>query len=72
MSCLVENGHDGPAIGVIFGGFGWGVDGTAWGGKFLIGDANGYERAAFLGPVPLPGGAAAIREPWRMAVAHCL
>ena len=72
VSCLVENGHTGPAIGVIFDGFGWGDDGTAWGGEFLVGDANGYERAAFLNPVPLPGGANAIREPWRMAVAHCL
>ena len=71
VSCLVENGHTGPAIGVIFDGFGWGDDGTAWGGEFLVGDANGYERAAFLNPVPLPGGANAIREPWRMAVAHC-
>ena len=72
VSCLVENGHEGPAIGVIFDGFGWGDDGTAWGGEFLVGDANGYERAEFLYPVPLPGGAAAIREPWRMAVSHCL
>ena len=72
VSCLVENGHSGPAIGVIFDGFGWGDDGTAWGGEFLVGDANGYERAAFLQPVPLPGGPNAIREPWRMAVAHCL
>jgi hydrogenase maturation protein HypF len=71
VSCLVENRHAGPAIGVIFDGFGWGDDGTGWGGEFLIGDAEGYERAAFLSPVPLPGGAKAIREPWRMAVAHC-
>ena len=72
VSCLVENGHQGPAIGVIFDGFGWGDDGTAWGGEFLVGGANGYERAAFLNPVALPGGAKAIREPWRMAVAHCI
>ena len=72
VSCLVENGHEGPAIGVIFDGFGWGDDGTAWGGEFLIGDANGYQRVAHLNPVALPGGANAIREPWRMAVAHCL
>ena len=70
VSCLVENRHAGSAIGVVFDGFGWGDDGTAWGGEFLIGDANGYERARFLGTVPLPGGAQAIREPWRMAVAH--
>ena len=72
VSCLVENGHESPAIGVIFDGFGWGEDGTAWGGEFLVGDAHGYERAAFLQPVALPGGAKAIREPWRMAVAHCM
>jgi len=72
VSCLVENGHRGPAIGVIFDGFGWGEDGTAWGGEFLVGDADGYERAGWLSPVPLPGGAKAIREPWRMAVAHCI
>ena len=72
VSCLVENRHAGPAIGVVFDGFGWGDDGTAWGGEFLIGDAAGYERAGFLGAVPLPGGAQAIREPWRMAVAHSL
>jgi hydrogenase maturation protein HypF len=72
VSCLVENGHEGQAIGVIFDGFGWGEDGTAWGGEFLVGDADGYERAGFLNPVPLPGGVKAIREPWRMAVAHCI
>ena len=72
VSCLVENGHIGPAIGVIFDGFGWGEDGTVWGGEFLVGDAEGYERAGFLNTVPLPGGAKAIREPWRMAVAHCI
>ena len=72
VSCLVENGHEGPAIGVIFDGFGWGDDGTAWGGEFLIGDASGYQRVAHLEPVALPGGANAIREPWRMAVAHSL
>ena len=72
VSCLVENGHQGPAIGVIFDGFGWGDDSTAWGGEFLVGDANGYDRAAHLHQVALPGGVKAIREPWRMAVAHCL
>ena len=72
VSCLVENGHEGPAIGVIFDGFGWGDDGTAWGGEFLIGDASGYQRVAHLEPVALPGGTNAIREPWRMAVAHSL
>ena len=69
-ACLADNACDGPAIGVIFDGLGWGGDGTLWGGEFLVGDATGVHRAAHLAPVPLPGGTAAIREPWRMAVSH--
>ena len=71
-ACLADNAHDGPAIGVTFDGLGWGDDGTLWGGEFLVGDAAGFDRAAHLAPVPLPGSTAAIREPWRMAVAHLL
>lgn len=69
VSCLVDNRSAGPAIGVTFDGMGWGTDDTAWGGEFLVGDASGFERVAHLAPVAMPGGAAAIREPWRMAVA---
>lgn len=69
-ACLADNGRAGPAIGVAFDGLGWGADDTLWGGEFLVGDATEYHRAAHLTPVPLPGGGIAIREPWRMAVAH--
>lgn len=69
-ACLADNAYDGPAIGVVFDGLGWGDDDTLWGGEFLVGDAAGFDRVAHLTPVPLPGGTAAIREPWRMAVAH--
>ena len=69
-ACLVDNTCDGPAIGVVFDGLGWGDDDTLWGGEFLVGDAAGFDRAAHLAPVSLPGGTSAIREPWRMAVAH--
>ncbi len=72
VSCLVENRHEEPAIGVVFDGLGWGTDGSAWGGEFLIGDAQGCERADHLSVVSMPGGVRAIREPWRMAVAHCV
>jgi hydrogenase maturation protein HypF len=73
-SCLADNGADGPVIGVAFDGTGYGTDGTIWGtiwgGEFLIADLAGFERAGHLSPVPMPGGAAAIRQPWRMAAAY--
>ncbi len=69
-SCLAENGWNGPVIGVAFDGTGYGTDGTIWGGEFLIADAADFQRAGLLAPVPMPGGAAAIRQPWRMAAAH--
>lgn len=69
-SCLAEHRIAGPAIGVTFDGFGWGADDTLWGGEILLGDAGGYERIAHLSTVAVPGGEAAVREPWRMAVAH--
>jgi hydrogenase maturation protein HypF len=69
-SCLADNGQAGPVIGVAFDGTGYGTDGTLWGGEFLAADLAGFERAGHLAPVPLPGGAAAIRQPWRMAAAY--
>jgi hydrogenase maturation protein HypF len=69
-SCLADNGEEGPVIGVAFDGTGFGGDGTIWGGEFLLADLAGFERAGHLEPVPMPGGAAAIRQPWRMAAVY--
>lgn len=68
-ACLLENGYDGQAIGVLFDGTGYGPDGTIWGGEFFVGDASGYRRLGHLFPSRLPGGDASVREPWRYALA---
>jgi hydrogenase maturation protein HypF len=69
-SCLADNDETGPVIGVAFDGTGYGPDGTIWGGEFLLADLAGYQRAGQLAPVAMPGGAAAIRQPWRMAASY--
>jgi hydrogenase maturation protein HypF len=71
-ACLAEHGETGPAAAAIFDGTGYGTDGTVWGGEVLCGDLEGFERPAHLWPVRLPGGDAAIRQPWRMASAWLL
>jgi hydrogenase maturation protein HypF len=69
-SCLADNEAAGPVIGVAFDGTGYGTDATIWGGEFLIADLARFQRAGHLAAVPMPGGAAAIRQPWRMAAAY--
>ncbi len=69
-SCLADNGTDDAVIGIAFDGLGYGTDGTIWGGEILVADLHTSERLGHLATVPMPGGAAAIREPWRMAAAY--
>ena len=69
-ACMAENGLEGIVIGIIMDGTGYGADGTIWGGEFLTGGYSGYRRAAHFRPTPLPGGDAAVREPWRMALSY--
>ncbi len=71
-ACLAEWQWEEPAIGVILDGTGYGYDGTIWGGEILVGDFTQVERMACFKPLPLPGGAAAIKQPWRMAVSYLL
>lgn len=69
-SCLADNEADGAVIGVAFDGLGLGPDGTVWGGEFLHADRSTFSRLGHLATVPMPGGEAAVREPWRMAAVH--
>ncbi len=69
-SAMAENGVDEPVIGFAFDGTGYGDDGAIWGGEILVGGFDRSERAGHLGYVPLPGGDAAIRRPYRTALAH--
>ena len=69
-ACMAENGERGPVLGVAFDGLGWGPDGTAWGGEILMVDVGESRRLGSVDAVRMPGGVAAIREPWRMAAAH--
>jgi hydrogenase maturation protein HypF len=57
-------------IGFALDGTGYGTDGNIWGGEILVADYKDFERAAHFEYVGMPGGNAAIREPWRMAVSY--
>jgi hydrogenase maturation protein HypF len=72
LAPMLEHGL-GPeerVLGVALDGYGYGEDGSAWGGEFLLAGYRGYERLARIKPVPLAGGDLAAREPWRMALAY--
>lgn len=69
-SCMADNEIEGECIGVAMDGLGFGTDNRMWGGEFFVADFLEAERIAHLDYVPMPGGAKAIREPWRMAAVY--
>ncbi len=72
VSCMVDNSVETPVIGVAFDGTGYGGDGRIWGGEFLVADYKGFQRMGHLEYLPLPGGAAAIKRPYRTAIGYLL
>jgi len=70
VSCMADNEVQEPVIGVAFDGTGYGTDGHIWGGEFLISDYRQFQRKAHLEYLPLPGGAAAINNPYRTAISY--
>jgi hydrogenase maturation protein HypF len=71
-SCMADNGLKSTVIGVAFDGTGMGADGSIWGGEFLVADYRDYRRVGRLEYLPLPGGAAAIKRPYRTAIGYVL
>ncbi len=71
-SCMADNDVDNPVIGVALDGTGYGTDGNIWGGEFMIADYHGFTRVGQLEYLPLPGGALAIRKPFRTALGYLL
>ncbi len=71
-SCAAEHGITGPFLGVAYDGLGMGDDGTFWGGELLLADLRSYRRLARFGRAPMPGGALAVRKPYRMALGYLL
>ena len=69
-SVMVENRIEEPVIGLALDGTGYGTDGAIWGGEFLVADLVGFERLGHIRYTPLPGGDAAIRHPYRVALSH--
>jgi len=70
VSCMAEHKLEGDVIGLAFDGTGYGPDGTLWGGEILIASSHEFKRTGHLATVAMPGAAAAIKEPWRMAISY--
>jgi hydrogenase maturation protein HypF len=72
LAAMLEHGTapETKVLGVSWDGYGYGPDGEAWGGEFLLADYLGFERLAHFEPVPLPGGDLAAKQPWRMALSY--
>jgi len=71
-SCMADNKVETPVIGIAFDGTGYGTDGNIWGGEFMIADYQKFTRMGHFEYLPLPGGALAIKKPYRIAIGYLL
>jgi len=69
-SVLAEHRATGPAIGIILDGTGYGWDRSIWGGEILVGDYRECRRVGSFELLPLPGGDAAVKSPWRIGLGY--
>jgi hydrogenase maturation protein HypF len=68
LSAMAENNLNSETVGIALDGTGYGTDGTIWGGEILIADRSSFNRHAYFQQIPLPGGDAAAKEPWKMTL----
>ena len=69
-SAMAEHQLEGPCLGIICDGTGYGTDGKIWGCEFLVGDYLDFHRFGHLQYIPLPGGQVSIKKPYRMALSY--
>ena len=67
VAAMAEAGVADAVCGIAFDGTGYGMDGAIWGGEVLLSNLSDFERFANFAYVPMPGGAAAVKNPERMA-----
>lgn len=70
VATAAEHGLAEPFVGLAFDGLGMGADGTFWGGEVLVANYREYRRVGRFGTAAMPGGAAAVRRPARMALGY--
>ncbi len=70
VSCMVENQIQNPVLGIILDGTGYGIDGNIWGGELLLAEYHQFERLGHFRSTRLPGGTAAIKNPWQMGISY--
>ena len=67
IAALLGEHNISSIVGIACDGFGYGTDGTAWGGEILYCDKAGFKRLGHLQEQPMLGADLATRYPTRMA-----